>query len=175
MQNLFSLPVLLKNKRTALGFTQVGLAQKSKISLQNIQLIESGRGNPSFDTLVKLFEALEIEITFSNKAFDWDLLISLGLPLSAKKEMQIALNRDSLVHALSSACHDLEQNPDQIDYDRKKLSVEAMLLSLNLHYTKFYASKIKSKPNVHGFYPKEITGHHIKLKRIILDRISKFL
>ena len=52
----------LKERREALGVTQEMLADISGVSLRAIKQFESGKGNPTLDTLSKLSEALGLEV-----------------------------------------------------------------------------------------------------------------
>ncbi len=52
----------LKERREALGVTQEMLADISGVSLRAIKQFESGKGNPTLDTLSKLSKALGLEV-----------------------------------------------------------------------------------------------------------------
>ena len=52
----------LKERREALGVTQEMLADISGVSLRALKQFESGKGNPTLDTLSKLSEALGLEV-----------------------------------------------------------------------------------------------------------------
>jgi len=51
----------IRSLRTRLNLTQDQLAERMEMSAQYLSNIERGRENPTFDTLVKLAKALEIE------------------------------------------------------------------------------------------------------------------
>ena len=53
----------LKERREALGVTQEMLADISGVSLRTIKKFESGKGNPTLDTLSKLSEALGLQVS----------------------------------------------------------------------------------------------------------------
>ena len=53
----------LKERREALGVTQEMLADISDVSLRAIKQFESGKGNPTLDTLSKLSEALGLQVS----------------------------------------------------------------------------------------------------------------
>ena len=53
----------LKERREALGVTQEMLADISGVSLRALKQFESGKGNPTLDTLSKLSEALGLEVS----------------------------------------------------------------------------------------------------------------
>jgi transcriptional regulator with XRE-family HTH domain len=52
----------LKERRESLGVTQGMLADISGVSLRAIKQFESGKGNPTLDTLSKLSKALGLEV-----------------------------------------------------------------------------------------------------------------
>ena len=52
----------LKERREALQVTQEMLADISGVSLRALKQFESGKGNPTLETLTKLSEALGLEV-----------------------------------------------------------------------------------------------------------------
>ena len=58
---------ILKKKRKFLGLTQVKFAELSGVSLRAIKALESGKGNPTFETLTKLAEVLDMELNLEIK------------------------------------------------------------------------------------------------------------
>ncbi len=56
---------VIRNRRKELGISQVDLAEMSGISLATIKNIERGKGNPSYETILRIMEVLGIEISFS--------------------------------------------------------------------------------------------------------------
>lgn len=57
----------LKKKRKFLGLTQVQFAELSGVSLRAIKALESGKANPTFETLTKLAEVLDMELNLEIK------------------------------------------------------------------------------------------------------------
>ncbi len=53
---------VLKERREALKVTQEHLAELSGVGLRTLKSIESGKGNPTFETLNKLAEVLGLEL-----------------------------------------------------------------------------------------------------------------
>ncbi|SOD99740.1 helix-turn-helix domain-containing protein [Spirosoma fluviale] len=53
----------VKNRRDVLHITQEYLAELSGVSLRTIKQIESGKGNPTVETLSKLADVLGMELT----------------------------------------------------------------------------------------------------------------
>ncbi|PZU06516.1 helix-turn-helix transcriptional regulator [Sphingomonas sp.] len=56
----------LKQRRQALGLTQIQMFERTGITAAYISLIERGRANPTLDMMVKLAEAVEGEA--------WDMI-----------------------------------------------------------------------------------------------------
>lgn len=57
----------LKKRRKLLGLTQVQFAELSGISLRAVKAFESGKSNPTFKTLTKLAEVLDMELNLEVK------------------------------------------------------------------------------------------------------------
>ncbi|MEX1190792.1 MAG: helix-turn-helix transcriptional regulator [Brumimicrobium sp.] len=57
----------LKARREALQVTQVMLADLSGVSLRALKQFESGKGNPTLETLSKLADALGMEVNLQVK------------------------------------------------------------------------------------------------------------
>lgn len=57
----------LKNRREELGVTQNHLAELAGVGLRTLKEIESGKGNPTFETLNKLAEVLGMEMKLEVK------------------------------------------------------------------------------------------------------------
>jgi transcriptional regulator with XRE-family HTH domain len=57
------LPTRIRTLRARRGLTQDQLAEKAEVSLKHLQRLESGKeGNPSFELLVRLSDALSIPL-----------------------------------------------------------------------------------------------------------------
>lgn len=57
----------IKERRHAMKVTQEILAEISGVGLRTLKQFESGKGNPTLATLVKLADALGLEITLQIK------------------------------------------------------------------------------------------------------------
>jgi transcriptional regulator with XRE-family HTH domain len=58
----------LKERREALKVTQEMLADISGVALRTLKQFESGKGNPTLETLAKLSEALGLEVNLQVKS-----------------------------------------------------------------------------------------------------------
>ena len=57
----------LKKRRKLFGLTQVQFAELSGVSLRAVKAFESGISNPTFQTLTKLAEVLDMELNLEVK------------------------------------------------------------------------------------------------------------
>lgn len=62
-----SLIETIKNRREMLQVTQEVLAELAGVGLRTLKQFESGKGNPTLETLNKLADALGLELTFAVK------------------------------------------------------------------------------------------------------------
>jgi transcriptional regulator with XRE-family HTH domain len=65
-----NLIVSIKERREMLQVTQEMLADLSGVGLRTLKQFESGKGNPTVQTLSKLADALGMELTFQIKKTD---------------------------------------------------------------------------------------------------------
>lgn len=65
--HLTDLTETIKARRANLGVTQEMLADISGIGLRTLKQFESGKGNPTLETLNKLGNSLGMELTFTVK------------------------------------------------------------------------------------------------------------
>ena len=57
----------LKKRRELLGVTQEHLAELSGVGLRTLKALESGKSNPTFETLTRLTEVLGMELKLEVK------------------------------------------------------------------------------------------------------------
>ena len=67
-----NLIVSIKERREMLQVTQEMLADLSGVGLRTLKQFESGKGNPTIQTLNKLAGALGMELTFQIKQPDYN-------------------------------------------------------------------------------------------------------
>ena len=58
---------IIKERRDSLHVTQESLAQLSGVGLRTIKQFESGKGNPTLQTLQKLVDVLGLEVSLKLK------------------------------------------------------------------------------------------------------------
>ena len=61
---------VLKDRREALKVTQEHLAELSGVGLRTLKSIESGKGNPTIETLNKLADVLGLELKLEIKKME---------------------------------------------------------------------------------------------------------
>jgi transcriptional regulator with XRE-family HTH domain len=64
---LNNLIVQIKERRKILDVTQETLAEISSVGLRTLKQLESGKGNPTLETLQKICDALGLEIKLEIK------------------------------------------------------------------------------------------------------------
>jgi len=67
---LINLIEQIKDRRKVLDVTQETLAEISGVGLRTLKQFESGKGNPTLETLQKLCDALGLEIQLQIKKLD---------------------------------------------------------------------------------------------------------
>ena len=63
---------IIKERREELGVTQEQLADLAEIGLRTLKNIESGKGNPTLQTLQKIADLLGLELTLKLKNISTD-------------------------------------------------------------------------------------------------------
>lgn len=61
---------LLKKRRLSLQITQEHLAELAEVALRTVKAIESGKGNPTLETVVKIADVLGMNLHFTIKTGD---------------------------------------------------------------------------------------------------------
>jgi len=62
---------IVKERRKTLRLTQEDLAELSEVSLRTLKQFESGKGNPTLETLEKLAEVLGLEVRLEIKQINF--------------------------------------------------------------------------------------------------------
>ncbi|MBF0443595.1 MAG: helix-turn-helix transcriptional regulator [Oligoflexales bacterium] len=149
-----------------MALTQSELSHLSGISIPLIQKLEAGEGNPSIDTLEKLGEVLGFSLEVGIKGADWDLLAVAGVPVSRCRPSIKKIRFHEFLREFKKAWN------ENLDV-RQKECLLAVLLALKIHYPKYY-DRYFSDLNLDRS-PENLTGREIKLVKMALSGISKFL
>ena len=67
-QETFGLGDIVAKRRAELNLSQIQLAKATGVSQADISRIECGKGNPTLDTLRKIFAVLQLQMTFGPSA-----------------------------------------------------------------------------------------------------------
>jgi len=164
---------LIRSRRNLIGLTQFQLACEAGLSLAHIQNIESGKANPSFDVLNKIFKPLGLEFSIVPRKIDWNYLSSIGFPLAAPKMVKSKIDLVKIVRSLRELAGFLSQTHE--GYERERLSFEAFLFTIKHDYPHFFEKHFENSELVLNFLPRNITGDHLKLRRLILEKIASYL
>lgn len=156
--------------------TQVELASMTHISLPTLQNIEGGKANPSLHTLEQIFSFFGLDLTFSQKEIDWELLSFWGLPLLQRSNVNRQLGSvREFTHLIKLACNSLLTDKDQSDYKRKLDATQALLIAIQEHYPSTFRRYLEKSKVTNDILPKQIDERLIKLKRIALSFLSEKL
>jgi transcriptional regulator with XRE-family HTH domain len=157
-----------------LCLSQVALAIKSGVSLPTIQNIEAGKGNPSLDILEKLSMALGFSIFYVQREPDWNLLTAHGLPLMEQSKiiLNVMIDRSQVVNELLLASVWITERPN---LERDRDALQATIVAIRDHYGTFYLKNLAQSKSVQAVASLPMTGRVIKLRRIALASVSRWL
>jgi transcriptional regulator with XRE-family HTH domain len=158
-----------------LGISQLELSHLSRVSLATIQNLEAGRANPSLRILAPILRALGLELDLVETNADWDLLIDHGLPLSKHGSGEQAPTAVSLLQHLRLAARDVDRGRITAGAERKRESLDALLLALKTSFPSRYRKWFGRSPLFERLTPKRPSGRVIKLKRIAEARLGEYL
>lgn len=156
----------LKETRLQRQLTQMEVARRSHLSLATIQNLEAGRGNPSWDTLVNLFQILGLKIELQKLALDWPLLIALGCPLLNDSRPAPLPDRERLMATLQFI--DFSQHEAEME-SREKQAVLSWLWALHDHYFSLWKFV---HPQTQKWFLKQKAQASIKLRRLALTQLD---
>jgi len=168
--------LVVRRQRERLGLTQSKLSFLSGVSLPTIQLIESGRGNPEFETFERLLSALGLETQFIPKKAKWDFLILCGVPLTPSEETSKPRllempTKSRFVEEMRLAILESGLLTESGEGVRKSKAIAATLVALQTHYPSVYAEFSGSE-----VVKKLVTQKGLeKLRRIALAGMARFL
>lgn len=162
----------IRVRRQDLGLTQMQLASQAGISLPTLQKLEAGKGNPSWDVLAKLSQALRYSIRFEPQAKDWSQLSQIGVPLMDFKG-KVNLDPAQGLLEFKIALSEFKNKRDSFT-ERQGEAFCAFLWALRDHYPSRFAKykKIMSSKELDRIIQKFSLGRLIKLRRIALAQID---
>jgi transcriptional regulator with XRE-family HTH domain len=160
--------------RREIGLSQVELAALSGVSLPTIQNIEANKANPSLDVLEKLLSCFGIELRTQLQALDYSKAISLGVPLFDSNFDQDKIIPSVFLLFQESKKWSLLLSHSMLN-EREEEAIVAFVYAINSHYPKFYKQKIRTKIFDEKIETFKSVGRVIKLRRIALVNLSRFL
>jgi len=128
--------------------------------------------------LMALLKPLSLKINFDFITFDWNLFASCGAPLNikgAKTQKNPQPSKNTLIFCLRNAAIELNNNKQTEDFERKFEALQSVILALKLHNPSFYKKYCASSSLISEFLPKHYSGRIIKLKRLVLAKVSEYL
>lgn len=181
-----SLLSLLSLRRKRLGWSQQKLAARAGLSLPGIQLLESGRANPSWSTLQAVATALGIEVLLRERKPTWQDWAELGVPVESGARMGCVLSRQEWIDRMSAALAGLAASelgaPDVGASERARLrdALGGLLMAVRDHYPKVFGELARGE----GFAAlsrwtwnslQRDPGRMLKLRRIALANLAEVL
>lgn len=173
---------LLRERRLLSGMAQAALANAAGVSLPTVQNLEAGKGNPSVQTLEALFEVLGLRLEMVPACADWDLLARMGVPISTsglrQDSGQSRFSSRQLADQLRLAAFEFQEGEDPRDPPdraRKRESLEATLLALQSHFPSFFEDHVRGCPVLEQRVPRVPEARHIKLRRVALAGLARYL
>ena len=164
----------IKEKRKAMGYTQMKLATLAGVSLPTIQNLELGKGNPTLEVLKKIGSSLNTSFQWTSQEPNWTLLESCGLPIHLKQEKRSKTNITPLELAsqLKLAIHFCEQKKIE---ERLKESVAALLWAIQHYYPTYYSYCLGGKETEVLLTQYPLKKRILKLMKIASSGISRIL
>lgn len=169
------IPFNLRKLREAAGLTRNQLAEMSDVSLPFIQLIETGKANPSWKVISAISETLGLEIKVKPSPANWDALAAHGAPLLTMKDQTVRPSQKSLLRNLWSASRELQSSHAIPDRERKVLAVQALCWAIQSEFPSFFNRYLAGAPLIADFIPREPSGPLIKLRRRAAAKLAEYL
>jgi transcriptional regulator with XRE-family HTH domain len=160
--------------RTNLGFSQVKLAHESKVSLPTIQNIEARKGNPTIDVLEKLLKALGMELILRPVSFELNMAIILGVPLSSTLKINKSIPPTAALLKSEAVKWNYGFHNHSL-LEREEDALIGFLMAVKDHYPTFYKNEICFPIFEKKIKKNKLSARIIKLRRIALEKMSKYL
>lgn len=158
-------------KRKKLGMTQQKLAELAGVSLPTVQNIESGKANPSLEVLNKISSVIGLSVELKTLDVDWDLLASLGVPLTAQiQKPKIRPTRQILELELRKAIVSTAGK----SVDRKIEALAATLLALKTHWPSVYEGFGSLKIEADQLINLQDLGRLLKLRPLAISKLQAY-
>lgn len=173
---------VLKKQRQDLGISQSNLAQLSGLSLASVQNVEAGKANLSISNLASLLEVLGYDLKLVRRQVEWEKLICYGLPILPAKSFEGDIGVpeiECLEKLLVGACAEFIQREEPGSHRnlREREALQAMIMALRDHFPSVFQKRFAHYKVIQALNPRmeEVSGKIIKLRRIAIDRLSRYL
>ncbi|MBI1860440.1 MAG: helix-turn-helix transcriptional regulator [Deltaproteobacteria bacterium] len=163
--------LVLREARKERGLSQVQLAALSGVSLPTIQNIEANKTNPTLEILEKLAAPLGLAIRLESVTPGWDLLAACGVPILSRDKNSGYPSAESLIRQLLLATRELSDEGET----RKKEAIQATLLALRDYFPSFFSKYLSRSPLIQKQIPTDLSGRVIRLRRIAIENLSRYL
>lgn len=163
---------VLRQARIEAALTQSECARLAGVSYQTIQMLESGKGNPTQDVLMRVSHALGYELSLRPRAFDWAELVPFGLPLLTYETSE-SLSWEDFSSKVQGAI--LALSVAEGGVNRERVALGALLLALRDHYPSRFERCFKGSFVKNWLKKQRFSGEVIKLRRVALERLARLL
>ena|SRR3989338_6913916 len=163
----------IKEKRKAMGYTQMKLATLAGVSLPTIQNLELGKGNPTLEILKKIGVSLNTSFQWTSQEPQWELLEKCGLPIhlvSSKDKTKIT--PFELAAQLKLAIHLCTQKHIE---ERLKEAVAALTWAIQHYYPTYYSYCLESRETKSLLEKYPLKGRISKLMKLAASGIAGIL
>lgn len=159
----------IRELRLRLGLTQENLAHESGLARSSIQKIEAGAFVPSESSLATLLSALGLELAIVPCKLDEALLLNLGVPLAGETS-------SSRPPTLAALVREFRKATSMKLSEREREAFSACALALKSHFPSTWGKHFAARA-FEAFADDELlrNGRILKLRRIAIDRLSRFL
>lgn len=171
---------LISNRRRTLGWSQQKLASKAGVSVPALQILEGGRGNPSWSTLNAVARAVGLQWEVRPAVLDPARLAELGVPIEGlvaqASERRAKPAREQWIDSISLQLAALSSSGSLESLDpRVREALAALLVAVRDHYPSAYRpiSKIEGVEALIG-HPSD-QARRIKLRRLALANLAGVL
>ena len=177
---------LISNRRRTLGWSQQKLASKAGVSVPALQILEGGRGNPSWSTLNAVARAVGLQWEVRPAVLDPARLAELGVPIEgpvaqaserrAKPARELRPTREMWIDSISLQLAALSSSGSLESLDpRVREALAALLVAVRDHYPSAYRplAKIEGVEALIG-HPSD-RARRIKLRRLALANLAGVL
>lgn len=161
----------LKLKRKNLGLSQQRLAELAGVSLPTIQTMESGRANPSLEILIRISKVVGLGLVLEATPVDWDLLATLGIPLSTNNKSKINPTAEILILELRKALV-ISINATA---DRKVEALAATLLALKSHWPSIFKKLGTLREAANQLIAEQDLNRLLKLRSLASESLQVYL